>query len=87
MVCYASKLLAQPEMNNPTIVVVTERNDLDGQLFNTFSMAVETLKQTPVQAGDRDESREMLAVAAKAGGIIFTTRGSPCWRMKAAIWY
>ena len=72
MVCYASKLLAQPEMNNPTIVVVTDRNDLDGQLFNTFSMAVETLKQTPVQAGDRDELREMLA-ARQAGGIIFTT--------------
>ncbi|MFI3186461.1 MAG: type I restriction endonuclease subunit R [Methylococcaceae bacterium] len=72
MVCYASKLLAQPEMNNPTIVVVTDRNDLDGQLFNTFSMAVETLKQTPVQAGDRDDLREMLAVR-QAGGIIFTT--------------
>ncbi len=72
MVCYASKLLAQPEMNNPTIVVVTDRNDLDGQLFNTFSMAVETLKQTPVQASDRDDLREMLAVR-QAGGIIFTT--------------
>ncbi|MBD9354844.1 type I restriction endonuclease subunit R [Methylomonas albis] len=72
MVCYASKLLAQPQMNNPTIVVVTDRNDLDGQLFNTFSMAVETLKQTPVQAGDRDDLREMLA-ARQAGGIIFTT--------------
>lgn len=72
MVCYASKLLAQPAMNNPTIVVVTDRNDLDGQLFNTFSMAVETLKQTPVQAGDRDDLREMLA-ARQAGGIIFTT--------------
>ena len=72
MVCYASKLLAQPQMNNPTIVVVTDRNDLDGQLFNTFSMAVETLKQTPVQASDRDGLREMLA-ARQAGGIIFTT--------------
>ncbi len=72
MVCYASKLLAQPEMNNPTLVVVTDRNDLDGQLFNTFSMAVETLKQTPVQASDRDDLREMLA-ARQAGGIIFTT--------------
>ncbi len=72
MVCYAGKLLAQPEMNNPTIVVVTDRNDLDGQLFDTFSAAAETLKQTPVQAGDRDELREMLA-ARQAGGIIFTT--------------
>ena len=72
MVCYAGKLLAQPEMNNPTIVVVTDRNDLDGQLYNTFGMAAETLKQTPVQAGDRDDLREILA-ARQAGGIIFTT--------------
>lgn len=72
MVCYAGKLLAQPAMNNPTIVVVTDRNDLDGQLFNTFKMASETLKQTPVQAGDRDELREMLA-SRQSGGIIFTT--------------
>lgn len=72
MVCYAGKLLAQPEMNNPTIVVVTDRNDLDGQLFNTFGMAAETLKQTPVQAGDRDELRDILA-SRQSGGIIFTT--------------
>lgn len=72
MVCYAGKLLAQPEMNNPTIVVVTDRNDLDGQLFNTFSMAAQTLKQTPVQASDRDELRQILALR-NAGGIIFTT--------------
>lgn len=72
MVCYAGKLLAQPDMNNPTIVVVTDRNDLDGQLHDTFSMAAETLKQTPVQAGDRDELREMLS-SRQSGGIIFTT--------------
>jgi type I restriction enzyme R subunit len=72
MVCYAGKLLAQPEMNNPTIVVVTDRNDLDGQLFNTFSMASDALKQTPVQASDRDDLRDILA-ARQAGGIIFTT--------------
>lgn len=72
MVCYAGKLLAQPEMNNPTIVVVTDRNDLDGQLFNTFKMAAETLKQTPVQAGDRNELRDILA-SRQSGGIIFTT--------------
>ncbi|MBU2864400.1 type I restriction endonuclease subunit R [Reinekea forsetii] len=72
MVCYAGKLLAQSEMNNPTIVVVTDRNDLDGQLFNTFSMASETLKQTPVQASDRDDLRDILA-SRQAGGIIFTT--------------
>ncbi|CAA0123060.1 Type-1 restriction enzyme R protein [BD1-7 clade bacterium] len=72
MVCYAGKLLAQPAMNNPTIVVVTDRNDLDGQLYNTFCMAADTLKQTPVQAGGRDELREILA-ARQSGGIIFTT--------------
>lgn len=72
MLCYAGKLLAQPEMDNPTIVVVTDRNDLDGQLFNTFSMASETLKQTPVQASDRDDLRDILA-SRQSGGIIFTT--------------
>jgi type I restriction enzyme R subunit len=72
MLCYAGKLLAQPAMNNPTIVVVTDRNDLDGQLFNTFSMASEALKQTPLQAQDRDDLREILA-SRQAGGIIFTT--------------
>ncbi|MDF1589219.1 MAG: type I restriction endonuclease subunit R [Gammaproteobacteria bacterium] len=72
MVCYAGKLLAQPEMNNPTIVVVTDRNDLDGQLFNTFSMASDALKQTPIQAQDRDDLREILA-SRQSGGIIFTT--------------
>ncbi|MEH6345475.1 MAG: type I restriction endonuclease subunit R [Bermanella sp.] len=72
MVCYAGKLLAQPAMNNPTIVVVTDRNDLDSQLFNTFAMAQDTLKQTPMQAADRDDLREILA-SRQAGGIIFTT--------------
>ncbi|MBV1929028.1 MAG: type I restriction endonuclease subunit R [Gammaproteobacteria bacterium] len=72
MVCYAGKLLAQPEMNNPTILVVTDRNDLDGQLFDTFGMAAETLKQTPVQASDRDDLRDILA-SRQSGGIIFTT--------------
>lgn len=72
MVCYAGKLLAQPQMNNPTLVIVTDRNDLDGQLYNTFKMAADTLKQMPVQASDRDDLREILA-ARQAGGIIFTT--------------
>jgi len=72
MCCYAEKLLQQSEMNNPTILVVTDRNDLDGQLFNTFSNARELLRQTPVQAGSREELRGMLG-ARQAGGIIFTT--------------
>lgn len=72
MVCYAGKLLQQPEMKNPTIVVVTDRNDLDGQLYETFCSAQELLKQTPEQADCREELREKLA-ARQAGGIIFTT--------------
>ncbi|MCP2008053.1 type I site-specific restriction-modification system R (restriction) subunit [Duganella sp. HSC-15S17] len=72
MACYADKLLQQPEMKNSTLVVVTDRNDLDGQLFATFSAASDLLKTAPVQAGDRDELREMLA-SREAAGIIFTT--------------
>lgn len=72
MVCYAGKLLQQPEMKNPTIVVVTDRNDLDGQLYETFCAAQELLRQTPEQANSREELREKLA-ARQAGGIIFTT--------------
>ncbi len=72
MCCYAGKLLQQAEMNNPTIVVVTDRNDLDGQLYATFCQAQDLLKQTPLQANDRDELRELLN-ARESGGIIFTT--------------
>ncbi len=72
MCCYAGKLLQQPEMNNPTIVVVTDRNDLDGQLFGTFCNAQELLRQTPVQADSREELRELLE-SRQSGGIIFTT--------------
>jgi len=72
MCCYAGKLLQQPEMKNPTLVVVTDRNDLDGQLYATFCNAQELLKQTPVQANDRDELRQLLA-ERESGGIIFTT--------------
>ncbi len=72
MCCYAGKLLQQPEMNNPTLIVVTDRNDLDGQLFATFSAAKELLKQEPVQADDRDTLRRLLS-ERESGGIIFTT--------------
>ncbi|MGR7921233.1 type I restriction endonuclease subunit R [Zobellella denitrificans] len=72
MCCYAGKLLQQPQMNNPTLVIVTDRNDLDGQLFATFSAAQELLKQPPVQAQDRDTLRRLLA-ERESGGIIFTT--------------
>jgi len=72
MCCYAGKLLQQSAMNNPTIVVVTDRNDLDGQLFQTFSNAQELFRQTPVQANSRDELRQLLS-ERETGGIIFTT--------------
>ncbi|MCU4394667.1 type I restriction endonuclease subunit R [Acinetobacter parvus] len=72
MCCYAGKLLQQPAMQNPTLLIVTDRNDLDGQLFETFSQAQELLKQTPVQANNRDELRQLLA-ERESGGIIFTT--------------
>jgi type I restriction enzyme R subunit len=72
MACYAGKLLQQPEMKNPTLVVVTDRNDLDGQLYETFCAADDLLRTTPLQATGRDELREMLA-SRQAGGIIFTT--------------
>lgn len=72
MCCYAGMLLQQPEMNNPTLVVVTDRNDLDGQLYQQFCSAKDLLKQTPEQADSREELREKLA-ERQSGGIIFTT--------------
>lgn len=72
MVCYAGKLLQQPEMYNPTIVVVTDRNDLDNQLFDNFVAARMLLKQDPVRAESRDELRRFLE-ERQSGGIVFTT--------------
>ncbi len=72
MCCYAGMLLQQQAMGNPTLVVVTDRNDLDGQLFTTFSNTKALFKQCPVQANGRDELRNVLAYSG-VGGIIFTT--------------
>jgi type I restriction enzyme R subunit len=72
MVCSASILLTQPELYNPTVVVVTDRNDLDGQLFTTFCLNAELLREMPVQAESRDDLRKLLA-GRPSGGIIFTT--------------
>lgn len=69
MVFYAGKLVLT--LNNPTIVVVTDRNDLDDQLFSTFSKSKDLLRQTPQQAQNRTHLRELLSV--ESGGIIFTT--------------
>lgn len=71
MVFYAGKLITSPEMQNPTIVVITDRNDLDDQLFDTFAASVQLSRQEPVQAASRDNLKELLKVAS--GGIIFTT--------------
>ena len=71
MVFYAGKLVLAEEMNNPTIVVLTDRNDLDQQLFETFSNCQQLLRQTPAQAANREDLKRLLSVAS--GGIIFTT--------------
>ncbi|MFN9339233.1 MAG: type I restriction endonuclease subunit R [Candidatus Kapaibacterium sp.] len=71
MVFYSGKLITSPEMRNPTIVVITDRNDLDDQLFDTFASSVQLLRQEPVQAENREHLKELLKVAS--GGIVFTT--------------
>jgi type I restriction enzyme R subunit len=72
MTCLAGKLMTHPQMKNPTLVVVTDRNDLDGQLHGTFDMAAEVLGETPVQVESRTALREHLN-DRPSGGIIFTT--------------
>ena len=71
MCCYVAKLMTHTKMRNPTIVVVTDRNDLDGQLYQTFCHSKELLKEEPKQADSRDELRALLK--RPSGGIIFTT--------------
>ncbi len=72
MCFYAGKIITAREMKNPTLVVVTDRNDLDGQLFGTFSAAQEILRETPVQAETRAQLRFLLN-QRPSGGVIFTT--------------
>jgi type I restriction enzyme R subunit len=71
MMFYSGKLVLHPAMANPTLLVLTDRNDLDDQLFGTFSACHELLRQTPVQAESRSHLRELLKVAS--GGVVFTT--------------
>ncbi len=71
MVFYAGKLVLQDEMYNPTLVVLTDRNDLDQQLFETFTNCQQLLRQTPAQAANREDLKKLLSVAS--GGIVFTT--------------
>jgi type I restriction enzyme R subunit len=71
MVFYTGKLVVEPALENPTTIILTDRNDLDDQLFGTFSRCQELLRQKPVQAETREKLRELLQVSS--GGIIFTT--------------
>ncbi len=71
MVFYAGELITHPIMRNPTIVVITDRNDLDNQLYYTFRQSVDLLRQTPIQAESRGHLKKLLKTAG--GGIIFTT--------------
>lgn len=71
MAFYAGQLVKHPAMANPTLVVLTDRNDLDDQLFSTFSMCRDLIRQTPVQAESRGDLQKVLSRAS--GGVIFTT--------------
>ena len=71
MAFYAGAIIREPAMENPTIVVLTDRNDLDDQLFGTFSRCQDLLRQPPTQAENRADLRSKLSV--NAGGVVFTT--------------
>ena len=71
MVFYSGKLIVEPRMENPTLVILTDRNDLDEQLHETFCNCQQVLRREPQQAEDRNHLRKLLTVAS--GGIVFTT--------------
>lgn len=72
MTCFAARVMQEAAMENPTIVVITDRNDLDGQLFGVFSLSQDLLREQPVQALTRGDLREKLA-NRPSGGIVFAT--------------
>ncbi len=72
MAFYAGRIILHPAMENPTIVVITDRNDLDDQLFGTFARCKDLLRQTPVQAQSHEHLQTLLRGSA-SGGVIFTT--------------
>lgn len=72
MTCFAARVMQTPELANPTIVVITDRNDLDGQLLNVFGLSQDLLRETPQAATTRHKLRELLE-NRPAGGIIFAT--------------
>ena len=71
MIMYAAKIIKHKMMKNPTIIVITDRNDLDDQLFDAFSKDEELLRQKPVQANNRSDLRDKLNIAS--GGVVFST--------------
>jgi type I restriction enzyme R subunit len=71
MAFFAGKIIRHPVMENPTLLMITDRNDLDDQLFGTFSACRDLLRQTPVQSENRDHLKELLKVPA--GGVVFST--------------
>ncbi|OQS09275.1 DEAD/DEAH box helicase [Chromobacterium violaceum] len=72
MTCFAARVMQDAAMENPTIVVITDRNDLDGQLFGVFSLAQDLLREQPVQVATRQDLRAKLA-NRPSGGIVFAT--------------
>ena len=72
MTCFAARVMQEAVMENPTIVVITDRNDLDGQLFGVFSQAQDLLREEPVQANTRQDLRDKLG-NRPSGGIVFAT--------------
>ncbi len=72
MTCFAARVMREAAMENPTIVVITDRNDLDGQLFGVFSLSQELLREQPVQGETRQDLRAKLA-NRPSGGIVFAT--------------
>lgn len=71
MVFFSGQIITHPQMENPTLVILTDRNDLDDQLFGTFGNCVGLLRQKPVQAESREHIKDLLKVSG--GGVIFTT--------------
>lgn len=72
MTCFAARVMQEPAMQNPTIVVITDRNDLDGQLFGVFSLSQDLLREQPVKAETRQDLRRLLT-NRPSGGIVFAT--------------
>ena len=72
MTCFAARVMQEAAMENPTVIVITDRNDLDGQLFGVFSLSQDLLREQPSQISSRHDLRAKLA-NRPSGGIIFTT--------------